>query len=101
MALTADGVLELARLGRFADIYIPPEQIEDKSKASVLQKVLIICQVLWMVIQSVSRKIYGLPLTLLEIHTMVHVFCALLMYAFWFSVCILSTRYPKFGKHVN
>jgi len=27
----------------------------------------------------------GLPLTLLEIHTLVHVFCALVMYGFWFK----------------
>jgi hypothetical protein len=101
MALTVHGVLELARLGCFTDIYIPSEEIEDRSKASVLQKALIICQVLWMGIQCISRKIYGLPLTLLEIHTIVHVFCALLMYAFWFDVCILSVLSPNFENHVH
>jgi len=38
-----------------------------------------------MVLKVVARKIKGLPLTLLEIHTLVHVFCALVMYCFWFK----------------
>ncbi|GAB1318527.1 hypothetical protein MFIFM68171_08737 [Madurella fahalii] len=31
----------------------------------------------------IARKVYGLPLTLLELHTMVHVACAIIMYGFW------------------
>lgn len=88
MGLTPAGILELARQGYF--ICIAPEDIEDKSKASLLQKGLVVFQVLWMAIQCVARRIYGLPLTLVEIHTMVHVVCALLMYTFWFNVCNFS-----------
>ncbi|KAI2777361.1 hypothetical protein F4815DRAFT_481826 [Daldinia loculata] len=40
-----------------------------------------------MVIQCISRKAYRLPLTLLEIHTMVHVVCAFILYICWFEVC--------------
>ena len=36
-----------------------------------------------MVVQCVARKIPGLPVTLLEINTVMHVICALLMYLLW------------------
>lgn len=32
-----------------------------------------------------ARKINHLPISLLEIHTLGHVFCALLLYCFWFQ----------------
>jgi len=34
--------------------------------------------------QSIARKVHGYPLTLLELHTLVHVICAFAMYALWF-----------------
>lgn len=76
--------MNLARLGHF--IYIPRETIEDKSKQDTIQKMLVVIQVIWMVVQCVARKSYGLPLSLLEVHTMVHVACAILLYGFWFKV---------------
>jgi hypothetical protein len=58
----------------------------DKGKANLIQKSLVMLQVTWMATQCITRRAYGLPLTLLEIHTMVHVICALTMYSFWFYV---------------
>lgn len=84
MALTPDGVIALAKRGSPLDIL--PETISDKSKANIITKVLICIQVLWMVIQCIARKAVGYPLTLLEIHTMVHVFCALTLYILWWEV---------------
>jgi hypothetical protein len=84
LRLSVNGVLQLARLGYF--IHIPGALIDDKSKADTLQKVVIIGQVLWMATQCIVRKVYGLPISLLEIHTMVHVFCALVMFVFWIKV---------------
>lgn len=84
VALSPEGVLQLARLGHF--IYIPSEKIGDKSKQDLVQKTLVISQMLWMCLQTVTRAVAGLPLTLLEIHTLVHVFCAFLMYACWMKV---------------
>ncbi|KAG8350389.1 hypothetical protein FVEN_g11441 [Fusarium venenatum] len=40
--------------------------------------------IIWMVMQCVMRKIKNLPLSLLEIHTMVHVACAVFLYLCWF-----------------
>jgi hypothetical protein len=82
--LTSNGIAFLASEGHFFNI--SPETISDKSKVNITGKVLICVQVTWMVIQCISRKAAGYPLTLLEIHTMVHVVCALLLYRFWFEV---------------
>ncbi len=84
LRLTKDGVLQLAALGCF--IPIPRSKIDDKSKADVLQKCLVLIQVIWMAMQCIVRKSYGLPLSLLEVHTMVHVGCAMIMYIFWMEV---------------
>lgn len=90
MTLTTSGVITLARQGHFVDIN--PQTIEDKSKANIITKALICIQVSWMVIQCIARKVEGFPLTLLEIHTMVHVACALMMYICWWKV---STNYVR------
>jgi hypothetical protein len=81
LRLSVEGVLQLAKLGHF--IQIPRSKIDDKSKADTLQKFLVMTQVIWMATQCIVRKAYGLPLSLLEVHTMVHVVCALVMYIFW------------------
>jgi hypothetical protein len=77
-------IIWLAERGHW--IKILKKDIDDKSKADILQKCLVVIQVLWMVIQCISRKITNLPLTLLEVHTMVHVVCAVLFYVCWFKV---------------
>ncbi|KAF4497904.1 hypothetical protein FAGAP_5916 [Fusarium agapanthi] len=55
-----------------------------KSKADYLQKILVAMQVIWMAMQCIARKIKNLPLSLLEVHTMVHVVCAIFLYLCWF-----------------
>jgi hypothetical protein len=44
-----------------------------------------------MVIQSIAREAYGLLLSLFEIHTMVHVACAVLLCCFWFQESRIAT----------
>jgi hypothetical protein len=41
-------------------------------------------QVSWTLLQCISRAVQGYHLTVLEVHTLVHAACAMLMYAFWF-----------------
>jgi hypothetical protein len=48
-----------------------------------LAKGLVCIQVLWVAGQAIERKVAGFPISLLEFHTLVHVFCALVMYALW------------------
>ncbi|RSL55587.1 hypothetical protein CEP54_009324 [Fusarium duplospermum] len=76
-------VLWLAGHGHW--IKIPRAKITDKSKADTFQKILVLIQVSWMIMQCIARLINKLPLTLLEIHTMVHVVCAIGLYGFWFK----------------
>ena len=91
VTLTPLGVIGLARQGQFVDI--STEDITDKSKADVFTKSLVCVQVLWMVIQCIAREAAGYPLTLLEIHTMVHVVCALIIYVLWWKVSSRHMRY--------
>ena len=85
--ITSKGVLELAREGKFLDV--SPEVIQDRSKANVIGKGLVCVQVIWFTVQCIARAAARYPLVLLEVHTMVHVFCALLMYILWWKVSSL------------
>lgn len=65
---------------------LPPiseREISDKSKADGLAKTLVCLQAIWMVVQVISRLVDGLPVTLLEVNTLGHVVCALLIYLLW------------------
>lgn len=83
LTITPLGALELARLGLFSPI--PQEIIDDKAKADPITKIVVCVQAGWFIVQCISRLVQDLPLTLLEIHVLAHVFVALLMYLFWFS----------------
>jgi hypothetical protein len=81
VTLTTRGILFLAKHGRFLDT--SRSNIQDKSKADTLAKGLVCFQVLWIVGQAIERKVAGYPITLLEVHTIVHVVCAVVMYGLW------------------
>lgn len=78
VSITPTGVLFLAKVGHFCRV--PRSHIEDKSKADIFAKGLVCIQVLWVAGQAIERKLAGYPITLLEIHTHVHVICAPVMY---------------------
>jgi hypothetical protein len=81
--LTTNGLLFLADQRYFFEL--STETIADKSKANLLAKSLVCLQVLWVAGQTIERKVAGYPISILEIHTLVHVFCALIMYTLWFQ----------------
>lgn len=68
-----------------------PDSLADKNKATVFQKILVITQVLWMVLQIVFRKVENLPISLPELHVAVHVLFAVITYVFWFKVSRLHS----------
>lgn len=88
LTLTTAGVRYLAEKGHF--IGISGISIKDKSNADSLAKVLVCLQMTWLIVQCVVRKVYGYPISLLELHTFVHAICALLMYVLWISVSYAS-----------
>lgn len=83
LTISPKGLYFLAKHGHF--VKISDDAVRDKSKADTLAKLLVCLQVSWMLVQTVSRKIIGYPITLLEVHTLVHVACALAMYGLWFK----------------
>ncbi|KAM5385658.1 hypothetical protein ACJZ2D_000857 [Fusarium nematophilum] len=83
LTVTPEGVLYLAEQGHFLDV--SDETIEDKSKSDGFAKIIVMLQVTWMIVQTGSRLATGLPVTIIEGHTLVHVVTALAMYALWFK----------------
>ncbi|RPB21391.1 hypothetical protein L211DRAFT_840815 [Terfezia boudieri ATCC MYA-4762] len=79
--VTPCGTVLLARLGLLPSLSI--EGINDKSKADMLTKTLVCIQACWMLVQAFARKVERLPITLLELNTIMHVVCALMMYLLW------------------
>jgi hypothetical protein len=79
--VTLDGVLRFAELGILPNV--SRSFIRERSKSNLLAKGLVCFQVSWMLIQTLARKIAGLPVTLLELNTLAHVGCAVAMYAAW------------------
>lgn len=90
LRILPDAILFLAREGVFVDI--TPAVVSDKSKADLIRKALVCIQVTWFTIQCIERKVADYPLALLEIHTMVHVVCALFMYILWWKVNLGVTQ---------
>jgi len=83
LTFTPIGVLQLARAGLLPDI--TDDEVEERSKADNLAKIGVCVQVIWFSVQSAVRVSKGLPLTLLEVHTIAHMFCALIMYLLWWT----------------
>jgi hypothetical protein len=81
LTLTSRGVRLLTKCGHIP--YISEEFISDKSKADSLAKTLVCFQAAWFVIQILARLAAHLPITLLEINTLGHVGCALMIYLCW------------------
>lgn len=82
LTISPKGVAFLAKNGHV--LKIPDSTIRDKSKADMLAKTLVVIQVSWMLIQTISRRCVGYPITLLEVHTLIHVAIAIAMYGLWF-----------------
>lgn len=81
LTLTASGVLLLAQCGHLPDI--DRESIWDKSKADSLAKALVCLQAAWMILQTLGRLVAHEPITLLEVNTLAHIFCAFVIYVLW------------------
>ena len=81
--LTSEGAIQLARQGFLVDVSI--EEINDKSKSDVFSKSLVFMQILWLAVQCIARVTIQLPLTALEINTMLHAICSLWGNVAWFQ----------------
>lgn len=59
--------------------------VSDKGKSDMIAKLLVCIQGVWMGVNCLSRKVAGLPLTLLELNVVMHVLCALTVYVCWWK----------------
>lgn len=83
VALTSDGLRFLLEHEPNSLPDISEEQIQDKSKADGIKKILVCAQALWFCIQCISRLAQSLPVSLLELNTFGHSLCTLLIYLLW------------------
>lgn len=83
LTLTPHGVLQVAKWGKLPPI--TSAEVQDKSNASSLAKLLVFWQAFWMIVQVIGRTAHHLPVTLLELHTVLHAFCAVAMYFTWWA----------------
>ena len=82
LTVAPDGVVELARLGLLNPNLVSKNVIDDKTKADPITKFVVCIQGRWFIVQCIARVAHHLPLSLLEIHVLAHVFVAILMYSF-------------------
>ena len=61
------------------------KEIWDKSKADKFVKLLACIQIAWLSVQSISRAIQGLPVSVLEVATVGFALPSLASFVFWFS----------------
>jgi hypothetical protein len=82
VVFTPAGILELARAGILPDV--TEDEIRGMSRQDGIAKIGVCVQIAWFFIQALARVRVGLPLSLLELHVLAHVFCAFLMYGIWY-----------------
>ncbi|KAG1896617.1 uncharacterized protein F5891DRAFT_983420 [Suillus fuscotomentosus] len=83
--LQYDDILKLIDKG-FIDVpTLTAKQIHDKSKGNAISKGLIILQVAWFIMQLITRVIYHLEITQLEVGTLAFAVLNFLTYAVWWD----------------
>ncbi|GAM83422.1 hypothetical protein ANO11243_014100 [Dothideomycetidae sp. 11243] len=81
LSITPKGVKFLADCGVLP--VITRKEIIDKSKIDELGKFVTVLQVSWMLMQVFLRLVLHLPISLLEVTVLGHVFCACVLTALW------------------
>ena len=89
LTLTPHGVLRVAQWGLEEGDGLKllsattAKEVRDKSDPTTLTKVIVVWQALWIVVQVIDRTAAHYPVTLLELHTVLHTFCAVSTYIIW------------------
>lgn len=97
--LTVQGFELMTRVG-----YAPrltKQDVEERSNADIIAKVFVVSQVIWFAVQVVARLATRLTVTALEVHTVVHVGCAMLMYFLWWDKPYAITRPTVLSEQYN
>ncbi|KAG1742646.1 uncharacterized protein EDB91DRAFT_1236838 [Suillus paluster] len=78
-------MLYLLREGHIDVPVLTAKQIKDKSKGNLISKGLAILQVAWFVLQLISRVIFHLEITQLEVGTLAFAVFTFIIYAVWWN----------------
>lgn len=83
--LAKDKVLELIESKVTSPMELDQESIKDRSKADLFSKFVLCLQASWIILQCIGRGVNSIPLTLLEVNTVMHVVYTLLIYVLWWK----------------
>ncbi|KAG2353831.1 hypothetical protein BDR07DRAFT_1614669 [Suillus spraguei] len=99
LTLRSDYILLLIRKKCIDVPDLTAEQIRDKSKGNAISKGLIMLQVAWFVMQLITRVIYHLEITQLEVGTLAFAVLNFLTYAVWWNKPLNVRRpHPVYWK---
>lgn len=59
--------------------------VGERSNADIIAKIVVLTQVVWFAVGAIARLAAGVAVTALEVHTIVHVGCAIIMYVLWWD----------------
>ncbi|KAI5845890.1 hypothetical protein DFP73DRAFT_405531 [Morchella snyderi] len=82
--LTPHGFVEYIKTGRITSETFNQRDVLDKGKGSHIAKIFAAIQAVWLILQSLARWAAGLPLTILEIHVLIQIFCTSVIFVCWF-----------------
>jgi len=91
---------QFQQLYESGDIIFPnvkPGELDDRSKADVVAKIVVIIQCFSFAFQAISRVAYGLSITALELGAIaLCVFCAFMLYFWWHKPMDMGFPIPVF-----
>ncbi|KAG2040481.1 hypothetical protein BDR03DRAFT_948893 [Suillus americanus] len=97
--LQPDEVLKLIRAGCIDAPTITAKRIHDKSKGNAISKGLVMLQMTWFIMQLITRAIYHLETTQLEVGTLAFAVLNFLTYAAWWNKPLdVQCPYPVYWK---
>ncbi|KAF2103358.1 hypothetical protein NA57DRAFT_52882 [Rhizodiscina lignyota] len=76
-------VEQFVKIEEYRKAFPPVELIRDKSKTDFLGKLMTCLQILWFLIQVLSRKLQGHDVSLIDVSNVSYVLLALLSFGFW------------------
>ncbi|KAG1836391.1 hypothetical protein DFJ58DRAFT_749793 [Suillus subalutaceus] len=78
---------------------LQPDEIHDKSKGNAISKGLVMLQLAWFIMQLITRAIYHLETTQLEVGTLAFAVLNFLTYAVWWNKPLdVQCPYPVYWK---
>jgi hypothetical protein len=99
LTLRPDYILKLIREECIEVPILTARQIHDKSKGNAISKGLVMLQVAWFIMQLITRAIYHIETTQLEVGTLAFAVLNFLTYAvWWYKPLNVECPHPVYWK---